>query len=104
NEDAGGIFYNGAMQSLADVADGMSGHQAGEVASQLAISIVNEKWHQTSAIESPIEAEKWIKTTFQLINDKIFEKSQEDEKFSGMGTTVVLSICLEEAVIIGHVG
>src|SRR5699024_6149039 len=104
NEDAGGIFYNQNMQSLAVVADGMGGHQAGEVASQLAISIVNEKWHETETIASPVAAEAWIKDTFQFINDKIYAKSQEAEKYAGMGTTVVLAICLDEAVIIGHVG
>ena len=37
NEDNGGFFYNQANQSLAIVADGMGGHRAGDVASEMTI-------------------------------------------------------------------
>ena len=37
NEDNGGIFQNQANQSLAIVADGMGGHRAGDVASEMTV-------------------------------------------------------------------
>lgn len=38
NEDAGGVFKHPSGQLLTVIADGMGGHNAGDVASQMAIS------------------------------------------------------------------
>lgn len=104
NEDAGGIFINKANQVLAIVADGMGGHQAGEVASELAVVITKEKWEQTEKITKPTDAEEWLLATMLEINKYIYQRSLEKEIYHGMGTTVVLSICTEEFVTIAHVG
>lgn len=104
NEDAGGIFVNKANQVLAIVADGMGGHQAGEVASELAVAVTKEKWEQADVITKPTEAEDWLFATMSEINRIIFERSLEKDVYQGMGTTVVLSICTEEFVTIAHVG
>ena len=42
NEDNGGIFVNNAGQRLAIVADGMGGHRAGDVASEMALFKLKE--------------------------------------------------------------
>ena len=42
NEDNGGIFQNQANQSLAIVADGMGGHRAGDVASEMTVTKTQE--------------------------------------------------------------
>ena len=104
NEDAGGIFYNLANQLLAIVADGMGGHQAGEVASQLAVSYMEEKWTSSEEIKTPLEAEEWLNRTLIEMNKAIYERSLENEAYEGMGTTVVLSICTDEFVTIAHIG
>lgn len=104
NEDAGGIFYNEAGQLLAIVADGMGGHLAGEVASQLAVSIIKEQWEAEASIHTPVEAEHWLKDMMARVNATIYEKSLEKEEYEGMGTTVVLSICTTDFVSIAHIG
>lgn len=104
NEDAGGVFYNQAEQLLAVVADGMGGHQAGEVASDLAVKIIKDHWEQTTRFTSFEAVEQWLEQTIATTNEEIFNKANEDEILSGMGTTLVLSLHLKDFVIVGHVG
>lgn len=104
NEDAGGIFVNHANQLLAIVADGMGGHLAGEVASELAVTIVKEDWEMTKAIQTPIEAEDWLDDVIKKMNKLIYQYSLEKDEYEGMGTTVVISICTNDFVTIAHIG
>lgn len=104
NEDAGGVFYNEAGQMIAIVADGMGGHQAGEVASQLAVSILQEKWEASQPFQTPIEAENWLRTVVEQMNTIVYKRSLEDQNFDGMGTTVVISLCTDDFVTIAHIG
>lgn len=104
NEDAAGMFYNQNNQLLAIVADGMGGHQAGEVASNLAIVVAKEQWEKNTTMQNPKEAEEWIEALVEEMNHKIFEYSLENEQYEGMGTTVVMAICLPDTVTVAHVG
>ncbi|GAB3793740.1 Stp1/IreP family PP2C-type Ser/Thr phosphatase [Virgibacillus kimchii] len=104
NEDAGGIFYNRAGQLLAIIADGMGGHQAGDVASQMAIYLMEEKWEQQSELHSPEEAEKFLSTVVSQMNHSIYSYGLEKPECEGMGTTVVITICTHEFVTIAHIG
>lgn len=104
NEDAGGIFYNKAGQLLAIVADGMGGHLAGEVASQLAVSFIKKQWESIDRIDTPVEAEDLLQTIMTKMNTEIYHCSLEKEEYEGMGTTVVISICTKDFVSIAHIG
>lgn len=104
NEDAGGIFYNKSGQLLAVIADGMGGHQAGEVASDLAVKTIEEIWEQTTEFTEVNTAEQWLKETIIKTNEKVFKVANDDEVFAGMGTTLVISLCTEKFVVVGHVG
>lgn len=104
NEDAGGIFFNKANQILAIVADGMGGHQAGEIASDLAVRIVKENYEPTEEFTNIGEAETWIENLIMKANEQVYAYALEDEGLKGMGTTIVLSLCTKEFVVIGHVG
>lgn len=87
NEDAY-IILNKDVASLSNlyiVADGMGGHQAGEVASHSAIKafctyINNNNLEGNDILDFLIEAAKYA-------NNEIFEKSGEDNNYAGMGTT-----------------
>src|SRR5690625_5006199 len=93
NEDAGGTYYNLAGQLLAIIADGMGGHQAGDVASQMAVSMIQEKWQmREKEIASPEESEQWILETIAEINTSIYNHSLRTEECEGMGTTAVITI------------
>ena len=66
---------------LYGVADGMGGHQGGEVASAMAVELTGE--HATApALES-------LKDAVRVANRAIFEKAGSDRDLHGMGTTLV---------------
>src|SRR5699024_8288391 len=104
NEDAGGVFFNKAKQALAVVADGMGGHQAGEIASDLAVKTVRENYELTTEFTKISDSEKWIKTMIEKMNEDVYQFATGDDSLTGMGTTVVLALCTREFVVIGHVG
>ncbi|MHA6251344.1 Stp1/IreP family PP2C-type Ser/Thr phosphatase [Oceanobacillus sp. CAU 1775] len=104
NEDSGGIFFNKEGQVLALIADGMGGHLGGDVASQMATEFIKKQWEIAEKKIRPNEVETWIKETIDGANKVIFEGSLESEDLKGMGTTVVLVVCLDEFISIAHVG
>ncbi|WP_010530490.1 Stp1/IreP family PP2C-type Ser/Thr phosphatase [Lentibacillus jeotgali] len=104
NEDDGGVFYNRTGQMLAIIADGMGGHQAGDVASKMATSFVRDKWQQTDDFNSSEASETWLKETLEEANLALLEHAQNNEACAGMGTTVVGVICTDEFIAVAHVG
>lgn len=104
NEDSGGIFYNPSGQFLAVIADGMGGHLAGDVASRMAVQWIQQEWEKTNEFNTTQKVEKWVTKHLQKANDKILKKANNNEKYQGMGTTVVLVIGLEESLVVAHIG
>ncbi|MFC4023201.1 Stp1/IreP family PP2C-type Ser/Thr phosphatase [Oceanobacillus longus] len=104
NEDAGGIFFNTDQQLIAVIADGMGGHQAGDVASKLATELVRDKWKSTSDLKTPGEIEAWLSATITDINQSIYKHSLVNKEYEGMGTTIVVVVCTKEFITIAHVG
>ena len=96
NEDAylasGNIFA---------VADGMGGHQAGEVASALALSTVVEYIEENLERWEPAEL---IYRAFSLANSRIHEKASAEAQYRTMGTTLTLALVIGETAYLGHVG
>lgn len=104
NEDAGGVYYNQSKQLLAIIADGMGGHQSGDVASQMAVSILKEKWENTNELLSPSKTEKWLSKTIQDVNKTVYKRALQKDELKGMGTTVVVAIITHEFISIAHIG
>ncbi|WP_156289020.1 Stp1/IreP family PP2C-type Ser/Thr phosphatase [Oceanobacillus salinisoli] len=104
NEDAGGIYYNSFDQMLAVVADGMGGHQAGDVASQMATTLIQEKWENTSEFDKPDQLEEWLLNTINEINESIFLHAQKNKECEGMGTTLVIAIHIGDFLTVAHIG
>ncbi|GAA0422057.1 MAG: Stp1/IreP family PP2C-type Ser/Thr phosphatase [Bacillota bacterium] len=104
NEDSGGVFYNSSGQFLAVIADGMGGHQAGDVASQMATTLLEEKWNACDHIDSPEETENWVQNAIREINVAIYNHAQENKECYGMGTTIVIVIVIRDFMTIAHIG
>lgn len=85
--------------SFAVVADGMGGHNAGEVASALAVEIVRQ------IMESgQYDVLTAMKVALYLANRSINELAASDDSLSGMGTTCTLLAFRKEGAAIAHVG
>lgn len=103
NQDYVAVFKNQADITLAILADGMGGHQAGDVASKMAVDGIGDKWQET-AIDSPEKACSWFVTAIQAANDAVYELGQEKPELKGMGTTIVCVAVFAEEFALAHVG
>lgn len=104
NEDRAysAILPNG--YTLAVVADGMGGHQAGDIASRLAVeSIVQELTVLPDQL--PLEDRRnAVKQAILRANDTIYQIASQDEKYTQMGTTIVVALFADQHVVLGHIG
>jgi serine/threonine protein phosphatase PrpC len=104
NEDRAAIRSELNGLSLAIVADGMGGHQAGDVASQMAVDLIQERL-KTIHSDMPInECKKKLRQAIEKANESIYEFAAQRENYHGMGTTVVVTIASQELLLIGHIG
>lgn len=103
NQDYANVFTNQAGKELALLADGMGGHQAGDIASQLTVEEIGNDW-KLGEITSSEEAVKWLIQKIQHENKHIYEKGQADEALGGMGTTLEAVAILEGKLTLAHVG
>ncbi|MFB5660613.1 Stp1/IreP family PP2C-type Ser/Thr phosphatase [Alteribacillus sp. HJP-4] len=104
NEDSGGVFENKSGDLLAVVADGMGGHQAGDVASQMAVNLFRQYWEPLHKSLTPQEAASWLSNSILRINRGIHEAAQKDAALHGMGTTIIAAICTSGFVAVSHAG
>ncbi|WP_197722772.1 Stp1/IreP family PP2C-type Ser/Thr phosphatase [Sulfurivermis fontis] len=91
-----------ASAGLALLADGMGGHNAGEVASALAISVLHPLLRDLPA--DTLEQEVGMQNAVADANKEILHKAASDVIFNGMGTTLALALFRGKGVMIGHVG
>jgi protein phosphatase len=87
-----------ARAPLFVVADGMGGAQAGEVASQIAVSKFEDGLPDGGTPEERLAA------VVQEANREIYERSRTEDERAGMGTTVTAAYLDEAGVAIAHVG
>lgn len=92
---------------LAVVADGMGGHNAGEVASRMAVEVIVKGQRATAEHGHCFEAsraERLIARLIEQANGAIYECGSARREYSGMGTTVVVGLWYERSMSVGHVG
>ena len=104
NEDCVAICDNLMGEKLLIVADGMGGHKNGEVASQLALNLITERFKNISSVGNKDDAINWIQNTVSEANVAIFKYVTEHPESQGMGTTIVLAILTPAFLLIGNIG
>lgn len=97
NEDCFRLPENG--EKFAIVADGMGGHQAGEVASAMAVEAF------AAYMNKPFEGvEAQLKNAMLYANGNVFRAAQADPAKAGMGTTLTALYLQGADAYISHVG
>lgn len=99
NEDSMTVFDSPNGQVLA-VCDGMGGQAAGDVASQLAVNII-ENILTDNTFETPEEA---IRRSVLAANQGVLNRTAQNPELEGMGSTCVMLIIKDGRVHCGWVG
>ena len=100
NEDNYLLSEKSELPMLFAVADGMGGHAAGSVASQLLVE-------QLAGFDSDVEAGKeleMLRHAIESANLGIFRAAERDRSLRGMGTTLVAALILGNEYIAANVG
>jgi protein phosphatase len=100
NEDSILVAPTSAGRLLA-VADGMGGHNAGEVASAAALSVFARELSETLADAAADEA---LERAARAADDAVREKASSDADREGMGTTLVAALVDGETATVVNVG
>ncbi len=82
------------------VADGMGGHQAGEVASEGAVKLVISHYYKDTTHDIGTSLVRAIRAANQMV----YDQAQADSAKTGMGTTLVAAVILGRKVYLGNVG
>jgi protein phosphatase len=101
--------------NLFAVCDGMGGHNAGEVASKMAIETLHAFIAKSHGEEKDItwpyglepslsfEANR-LKTAIKLANKRVFKAADNREDYTGMGTTLVAALVNDATLTVGNAG
>lgn len=111
NEDS--FFFNDAMGFYV-VADGMGGHKAGEVASQMLVEALQEHMQKikgeskaddmTYADGTLSKEANHLVTGIHHANQAVHKRSQSSSDYQGMGSTVSAAYLTDETLIVSNVG
>lgn len=111
NEDA---FISDEQLRLFVVADGMGGHNAGEVASRLAVEAIrgfiqrsaeDPEFSWPYGIDPALSYDcNRLRTAIGLANRRVFHTAESHDDYTGMGTTVVGLLLSDGHMVVGHVG
>ena len=103
NEDAAGYFESKNHIPLMMVCDGIGGHNAGEIASAMALMSIGQAWEKTEFNDIE-EVYQWLIQKITEANEAIFTRSAQYEDLYGMGTTVVVASIIGNQLMIANVG
>ena len=104
NEDSYCI-HNEEIFPYAVVADGMGGHQAGEIARRMAVDMIEDYLNKNlnEALDY-VEAGETIRQSFISANSIIYNYAKNHYKVMGMGTTATLAMIYQNKIITANVG
>jgi protein phosphatase len=99
NEDS---YLADAARGIFIVADGVGGAEAGEVASQTAVDVLNDAFRHN--VNNGDDVEDLMELAIQRANSSIHQMAKDNPRFSMMATTVVALHLSGDRATIGHVG
>lgn len=103
NEDRA-VICEMAGCTLAIVADGMGGHQAGDTASQMTVEMLRLSLQSLTPDMPEEERSAALEEAIRQANATVFEMASKKEHYHGMGTTVTAALTDGKELMIGHIG
>lgn len=106
NEDRAAFIERPDHYKLAILADGMGGHNAGDVASEMAIKEMEYLFKNAISknFETLHSKKIWMLEVVKTVNEKIYKHSLLNEECQGMGTTLIAVLIDHEKCLISHIG
>jgi serine/threonine protein phosphatase PrpC len=101
NQDS---FVIDADLGLFILADGMGGHQGGEVASQVAVETIQRVIRDSYENERGVNPYDLLQRAYTEACHAIYIRAQDNLKLKGMGTTTVTAMLRNKTLYIGNVG
>jgi serine/threonine protein phosphatase PrpC len=86
------------------IADGMGGHNCGEIASRMAVEYVSEFMRSNGSKLGRDNMQQELRSVVEQANRAVYEKSLESDEYSGMGTTLTIAVIDGETLTAAHVG
>lgn len=86
------------------IADGMGGHNCGEIASRMAVEHVGEFIRSNSSRFDLGNIREELRSAVEQANSVVYEKSMESEELNGMGTTLIAAVVCADTLTAAHVG
>ena len=102
NQDYVNRYTNRAGIDLIVLADGMGGHRAGHIASEMTATDLGASWVDTQ-LNTLNDVREWMVAVLEEENKKIYQLGQTDE-YKGMGTTLEAIVIIDQQMIYAHVG
>lgn len=96
-------YYESEELKIYIIADGMGGHNAGEVASKIAVETTMEYIKKENDIGED-EIGVCLESAVKYANGKIHERSKNSECLSGMGTTITACLIKNNKMVVANVG
>lgn len=106
NEDRVAVAKRSDGLLLAVVADGMGGHNAGDVASDMTVKSLIEQFseEQGAELKTAEQQRSWLSEHVRRINREVFEYSEKTPGCKGMGTTLIAAMIDHGNCIMCHIG
>ena len=87
------------------IADGMGGHNSGEIASQTSVEFISNAILETSGIFAEgTRIQETVKKLLLDANRAVYDKAAEIADNHGMGTTLIMAVIIGKIMYVGHVG
>ena len=102
NQDYVNHYVNRAGRTMIILADGMGGHRAGNIASEMAVTDLGVAWVDTQ-IDTVNEVREWFANNLEIENQRINQLGQT-EAYKGMGTTLEAVAIIDNQAIYAHIG
>ena len=102
NQDYVNHYVKRAGRTMIILADGMGGHRAGNIASEMAVTDLGVAWVDTQ-IDTVNEVREWFANNLEIENQRINQLGQ-DEAYKGMGTTLEAVAIIDNQAIYAHIG